>query len=303
MPAVKFAATGFACAAAAMAVSDASASLSAYWEQSASSTGGYVLNQLKVDSTTDWIAGAILVELGAGAGNGELLYYTPGVDPTDVNSTYSGASATRTFGGNPLDPINSNIPGSEFSTLPDVASLLDNPTPLPAGQFYPAVATTKEFDLTWFGPPDQTDDDVSAGTMNLADVTGSNLANGTWSVRLSNQEAADDLLISGIVFHGMLLDAQPIAGDANLDGTVNGQDLAILAANFGSSNDVWLRGEFSGDGAINGQDLAILAANFGSSESLSELLVQHGLQSVPEPSGLALLALGFTFTLGRRRDK
>lgn len=303
MPAVKFAATGLACAVAGLAVSDASASLSASWEQSVSSTGGYVLNQLKVDSTTDWIAGAILVELDAGAGNGELLYFTPGADPATVKSTYSGASATRTFGGDPLDPINSNIPGGTFSSLPDVASLLDNPTPLPEGQFYPAVATTKKYDLTWFGPPDQDDDDAGAGTMNLADVTGSNLGNGTWSVRLSNLEAADDLLISGIVFRGMLLDSQPLAGDANLDGAVNGQDLAILAANFGGTNDVWLEGDFSGDGNVNGQDLAVLAANFGATENFSELLVQHGLQSVPEPGGLALLALGFTVTLGRRRTR
>jgi hypothetical protein len=52
-------------------------------------------------------------------------------------------------------------------------------------------------------------------------------------------------------------------GDTNRDGTVNGADFAILAANFGKVNRLPAEGDFTGDGAVDGSDFAILAANFG----------------------------------------
>lgn len=65
-----------------------------------------------------------------------------------------------------------------------------------------------------------------------------------------------------------------IEGDANYDGTVNLEDLAKLATNFGRSavsdplEDVrWLHGDFTGDGIVDLADLAKLATNFGTSGS------------------------------------
>jgi len=60
-----------------------------------------------------------------------------------------------------------------------------------------------------------------------------------------------------------------ILGDLNGDGSVNGQDLAILAANFGSTGQTLATGDLTGDGNVNGQDLAILAANFGASGDIA----------------------------------
>jgi len=53
-------------------------------------------------------------------------------------------------------------------------------------------------------------------------------------------------------------------GDVNGDLDVDGQDLAILTANFGSSVP-GTPGDLNNDDLVNGQDLAILSANFGNS--------------------------------------
>jgi len=49
-------------------------------------------------------------------------------------------------------------------------------------------------------------------------------------------------------------------GDFNLNGTVNGQDLAILLNNWGLATGL---GDANADGEINGQDLAILLSWWG----------------------------------------
>ena len=44
------------------------------------------------------------------------------------------------------------------------------------------------------------------------------------------------------------------AGDANLDGIVNGTDFTLLAGNFNLSNRYWSQGDFNYDGKVNGLD-------------------------------------------------
>jgi hypothetical protein len=62
---------------------------------------------------------------------------------------------------------------------------------------------------------------------------------------------------------GSFKPALPIFGDLNRDGSVNGSDFAVLAANFGRTGRSWAQGDMNGDGAANGSDFALLAANFG----------------------------------------
>ncbi len=77
---------------------------------------------------------------------------------------------------------------------------------------------------------------------------------------------------------------QPIAGDAEGDGSVGTADYAIWAAEFGKSGIV-LRSDFNHDGSVGAADYAIWAAGFGSA----------GASPVPEP---ATGWLGLTSLMG-----
>ena len=78
--------------------------------------------------------------------------------------------------------------------------------------------------------------------------------------------------------------ANAIAGDANLDGTVNGQDLNTVLSNFNKTGMSWAQGDFYGNGTVNGADLNAVLSNFNQHLSVTG--------AVPEPSSLLLLAAG-----------
>lgn len=76
------------------------------------------------------------------------------------------------------------------------------------------------------------------------------------------------------------------AGDANLDGKVDQDDIDIWSANENMLTSDWSRGDFNSDGIVNDLDLNIL---------------QWSIQHVPEPNTLALSMLGFALIAKRRR--
>jgi autotransporter-associated beta strand protein len=86
-------------------------------------------------------------------------------------------------------------------------------------------------------------------------------------------------------------------GDATLDGKVNTLDFNMLAGGFGGSGN-WGHGDFNYDGVVNSVDFNKLAGNYG----LSLALPSPELGSVvPEPTSAAVLLMGGTFALRRRR--
>ena len=94
-------------------------------------------------------------------------------------------------------------------------------------------------------------------------------------------------------------------GDINLDGTVDVQDLAILAANYRKQvTGGWMQGDFNNDGVVDIEDLALLAANYrqsyasdvvpayaGFDAAAIQVLSQAGLTVVREPGAPVMLAV------------
>jgi hypothetical protein len=87
-------------------------------------------------------------------------------------------------------------------------------------------------------------------------------------------------------------------GDFNLDGFVNGTDLAIFKASFGLSGMGFAQGNANADDFVNGTDLAIFKAVFGFSGTPGD---GGNPPAVPEPATMSLLALGGVAALIRRR--
>jgi autotransporter-associated beta strand protein len=103
--------------------------------------------------------------------------------------------------------------------------------------------------------------------------------------------------------------AYTLIGDADLNGTVNGVDFGILAANFNKTVSRWDQGDFDYNGIVNGIDFTALAANFnkaaaGASDvaALDAFAAANGLLAdVPEPTSTLLCAVGVAGLLARRR--
>jgi hypothetical protein len=85
-------------------------------------------------------------------------------------------------------------------------------------------------------------------------------------------------------------------GDFNLDGYVDGTDLAILKAGFGLTGLGYAAGNANADTFVDGTDLAIFKATFG----LSGTPGGGNPPAVPGPATIGLLSLGAMALLRRR---
>ena len=97
--------------------------------------------------------------------------------------------------------------------------------------------------------------------------------------------------------------AMILRGDANGDGVVNILDLSLLSGNWQGTGKTWGQGDFTGDGIVNISDLSDLSGNWGYGEASAPVSFasSSGTDAVPEPGTLALLLLGGTLLMRRRR--
>jgi autotransporter-associated beta strand protein len=102
-----------------------------------------------------------------------------------------------------------------------------------------------------------------------------------------------------------------LLGDADLNGTVNGIDFGILAANFNKGVSRWDQGDFNYDNIVNGVDFGALAANFNKGASsaseiaaLDAFAAANGLLAdVPEPASIGLIGIAGAALMARRRHR
>jgi hypothetical protein len=97
-----------------------------------------------------------------------------------------------------------------------------------------------------------------------------------------------------------------LLGDANLDGTVNGEDFSQFSHNLGQSGAVWDQGDFNYDGTVNSEDFAPFSHNLGQTLGAGPLEIAQnnlslGLANVPEPASVGLMVAAGLGILSRRR--
>jgi autotransporter-associated beta strand protein len=187
------------------------------------------------------------------------------------------------------------------------------------------------------------DYDPAAGASPLASIRAalvSGYAGGAWNGAagidsagisatrsLGYAEASDVLGAGGGKFGGQDVDgsavlvAYTLAGDANLDGSVDFLDLARLAQGYNTTLSspttvsTWLRGDFDYNGNVDFNDLAKLAQNYNTTlpgggatvpgaPAGFEADLARAFASVPEPSSLVgVIGLGLFVARGRRRRR
>ena len=100
---------------------------------------------------------------------------------------------------------------------------------------------------------------------------------------------------------GFLISVARLAGDANLDGKVDINDLTVVLTSYNRTTGMtWSTGDFNSDGKVDINDLTIVLTHYNQSLGASAA----GMSAVPEPGTLALLAAGLAGLLGyagRRR--
>jgi MYXO-CTERM domain-containing protein len=162
------------------------------------------------------------------------------------------------------------------------------------------VATIRQYLISGF----------NNGAWNGPGIDSSTAAANSSSYALGYADSKDPGNPAGLA-SGTLEVKYTLIGDADLNGTVNGIDFGILAANFNKAVTGWDKGDFDYNNIVNGIDFTHLAANFnkaasGAADPQWQALVafaeQNGLMAdVPEPMAAGLAAMGAAGLLMRRR--
>ncbi len=123
---------------------------------------------------------------------------------------------------------------------------------------------------------------------------------------------AEDAGYAGGTFSGQSVVAGDVlvmytwAGDANLDGVINGDDYFQIDSGFPQGLSGWFNGDFNYDGVINGDDYFVIDSNFPAQgpafSTGAGAGAGSGVVAIPEPASIAGVITAAA-ALGRRRRR
>lgn len=273
------------------------------------SNGDYVWN---VYFTADANGGASSVELGAvfsgDSADGNFVYLqdgsvtVTGLDGGDVEYATAGRPV---FGWEDTSSGSFTAPGAGDNGVPSPIGLhlgMDSSTPVDNEAFAAfgtgILGNSEEILFATFtttGPSTSGALQTALDIIGAYDMNGDPVASpvGTHGIAGPLTGANPDGEVVALTTSGSYT---ALAGDSDLNGTVDTADLVLLDAGFGSGT-IWHEGDFDGDGDTTTADLVILDGNFGAGPAPAFV---GGGGGVPEPAGV-LLALAALPALLRRR--
>jgi len=210
------------------------------------------------------------------------------VDPLDISFTFA-ANIT----GTPVEVynaawsstvINPNPPGAE-------TRLFDFRFPLETPYFYNPAEGNLLMDIIWEMPGSGVNDSARFDL----DFNAFSERRDIWSGQLG----ADSPVSDGGVFTAIneyVFIPEPIPGDYNADGVVDGGDLANWKAGFGTTgNATRSQGDADGDLDVDGADFLVWQRQVGSGPNSTGA-------AIPEPTALVILVTGMLAIFSRRSD-
>ena len=259
-------------------------------------TTGYGINNL----------GAVVGNGFLYAGNPPMPYYYPFV------WTASGGMQQVTVAAGTADAINDSgvvvgstgldrSPGSAFVATPVGGTYVSTTLPsLGDGTTDGAYAISNTGVVVGESAGKATVDTESSGAWTTTDLNTLISPTSGWTLQVAEGISNNGNYICGVgtidgQTHGFLLETA-IAGDANLDGKVDINDLTIVLSHYGQTGMAWSQGEFTGDGTVDINDLTIVLAHYNDSLGSSAA----GIAPVPEPASLLLALAGGAGPAGLR---
>jgi hypothetical protein len=249
---------------------------------------------------------------------------------------YSGASFEVSDGtvdiGGTVDPFSDNT-GSAATGSNHVAVAVDHGATLAFTQsFLKSTVSGLTIDTTTGSKVDIGTDTLAINYAGNPDPVSSivsylttGYSGGSWSgagLTSSDAEAAPGLYSVGYLnstdsggLPNQVIVKFTIAGDANLDGTVNFADLLVVAQDYNKTGQDWSQGNFiyAANGLVNFADLLLVAQHFNVSVPAGGAplaLLGGGLSTfritdvgVPEPATMTLMAAGAAGMFARRRRR
>jgi probable HAF family extracellular repeat protein len=233
---------------------------------------------------TSWVASMVM------ASGGQATFINS--SKTIVGSTYPGA----VYGGTGTNAWVATYSGGGYTAtyLPTLggtyghAAFAISDTGVAVGTSQDVSAVNRAFVAKYSGT--YSGGTYSGGTWTTTDLNTLIAAGTGWTLTRATAISTNGAYICGYgtiagQTHGFLL--APLLGDANLDGTVNINDLSKVLTNYDQTGMGWADGDFNADGKVNIDDLSKVLTNYDQSVGSSAA----GIKAVPEPSSLLLFGV------------